>query len=95
MQGVEWTTGAELQRDLIRLELSPTRLRRFNKAFEEALEQVVQFNESAPKSPISRMGREDIRRLIFGQGYSLTYIIRPEEILILSILPPGMGQALD
>lgn len=95
VRSVEWATGAEEQRDSLRLELSPKRLERFEAALNRTLEHIQMFEESAPIAPISRSGRSDVRQAVFGEGYRLIYIILPEHLLILSLLPPGSNQALD
>ncbi|MCS7068107.1 MAG: hypothetical protein N2Z75_07195 [Meiothermus sp.] len=95
MRSVEWASGAEAQRDSLRLEMSPKRLERFEAALKQALEQIQMFEESAPIAPISRSGRRDVRQVVFGEGYRLIYVILPEHLLILSLLPPGSNQALD
>lgn len=41
-------------------------------------------------------GHYDIRDLVFAGGYGLTYLLpEPDEILILSLLPPRSSQAPD
>jgi hypothetical protein len=75
--------------------MSPNQQRIFELGLKRALDQIELFPEAARMSFLSK-GRPDLRDLIFAGGYRMTYVIpEPEDILILSLIPPGSGQALD